>query len=682
MYAMGFRTQARYGVEIIMLKDRDDEHDGGYTLEPTTPTHPLYTDHPLLFAYLAPHAMEEELISDVSPKRDLLAEHETEYKAELLRLLAEQPPAVTATPADRMRWAAEHMKMVGQQLTVKYRKTPGKKYMHYPRRIQKLHDKLRGLTPRGPDETSEQLKKRVTRAMTIWLHKRLDKVQQTRDQKFDSDAKRTYHMLMKPPATNGRVIEEEACGGYYTKAEDRDECARRVIGSQWKAPPNASLRADPRLDEEWQKYVRADPQDTLEGIGTPVTKEEITEAYKHMSKGKATQHDCISKELMEIIPDAYMDMFVEYVGHAFNTGHTEVQEGQTDVVLLTKKLDKNANEITNKRPIALMKFVAKWLHAILAHRIQTRVHHLANYGFQPGRSTMAAVRKIIALIEHAQLTKRPIHLLTVDLEKSYDSVPYELIKRVLRAHNCPDRIIHLILETHTNRALHFKIDKHIGHALTPERGVAQGSPLSCILFVMCIQPLLLRLKDQTIGLWGVEDDVAYVDDVTLITGTATQLEIKWATVRSFETWTKMRINLNKCEYDTTEPSPAKWAHLPGVTHMRWSDNPEEAVRILGFWEKITGERKEQLDKIQTSIRLVSLSLKRKLMSPAIATGIINQILTSRLNYTAQLHEMPSATRHAIQSEINQLARHQFGLCVCVCVWLTSAHAGCAPRGAY
>lgn len=315
-----------------------------------------------------------------------------------------------------------------------------------------------------------------------------------------------------------------------------------------------------------------------------------------------------------------------------------------------KKADQNHQEITNKRPIALVKFVTKWLQAILAHRIQKKLVHLANYGFQPEKSTASAMRKILALIEHADLTNIPIHMLTVDIEKAYDTVPYALIELMLNAYKCPEKVVKLIMSMHTQRALHFKLNGVIGEPLTPEKGVAQGSPLSCILFVLCMQPLLLRLRDQTTGLWGAEDDAAYVDDLTLVTGSASQLETKWAIVRAYETWTHMKVNINKCEYDTTEDNPLKWACIPEIKKMCHAGQPDDAIRILGFWTNAVGDRTDQLHKITNSIRVLTQFAKRKMLSPAITKGIVNQILNSRLNY------------------------------VCVCVCVDNPIAGVRPSG--
>ena len=251
-------------------------------------------------------------------------------------------------------------------------------------------------------------------------------------------------------------------------------------------------------------------------------------------------------------------------------------------------------------------------------------------------------------------------MLTIDIEKAYDTVPFALIQHMLTQYNCPPQTLKLIMEMHTKRALRFKIEGHIGLPIKPQRGVAQGSPLSCILFVLCMQPLLKRLQTTGSGLWGLKDDVAYVDDLTLLAPTASDLEQKWGVVREFEQWSGMRINIAKCEYDTTEVDPEKWATLPGVKNMRAQEKDANAVRVLGFWLNASGDREDQIQKIVTSIRIATHHMKRKLISPAIAKGIINMILSARLNYTAQNNEIPLAAQKQIKDACQTLAKQQYG----------------------
>ena len=69
-------------------------------------------------------------------------------------------------------------------------------------------------------------------------------------------------------------------------------------------------------------------------------KEEIMAAFKKTGKGKATHSDSISKELIELMPEEAIQIMVEYIQHVFKTGEVDEEEGDTEVILLIKKLDK------------------------------------------------------------------------------------------------------------------------------------------------------------------------------------------------------------------------------------------------------------------------------------------------------------------------------------------------------
>ncbi|HEY9758904.1 MAG TPA: reverse transcriptase family protein, partial [Oculatellaceae cyanobacterium] len=455
------------------------------------------------------------------------------------------------------------------------------------------------------------------------------------------------------------TIQEQATGTEYTKHTDKDTLVRRIIGRIWTQSPKAPKQFENER-AKWDKYANPHPADKLTNIGSPPTMEEVERAYKRMGLGKATHSDGISKELLELAPREYKRLFAEYVIESVSKGKVYYEEGDTEVVLLVKKQNAPSNEVTNLRPISLVKFVTKWTMNVITHRIQERVQHLDNYGFQKQRSTAAAVRKITAILENARLKGIPAHMLTVDIEKAYDTVPYELMDYILCKYECPQHIRTLILDAHRKRAIKFKINGVLGDIINPERGVAQGSPLSCILFVMCMQPLLTRLQHETSGIVGKNDDTAYVDDLSLLAPSAEELNKKWKIVQEFEEWTSMHANKGKCEYDTTEPDKTKWLSIAGVKNMREEQN-QYTMRILGYWMNTVGEREDQLNKIVTSMRITANLMRRKLISPQIARGVLNLIMSTRLQYVAQLHYIPHKSIKQMERACNILAKSQFGL---------------------
>ena len=509
--AQGYRLEAQAGVEVVMLKSQVKACSSMRCSEVCESTNELFTDHPLLSVVL-PHTQSNDAHTvDTRINTDLIAAHGEEFLATLQQAFERSGPllqdmSVTA----KMRWAAQQMAEVGHSLTLQHTKPQGVKLMQFPRRIQKLHDKLRGKLPLGPGDTLTRLRKTVRRVTDNWHRRQFERTLTRRDAGYDTDMKRTFRQLTAPPRESMQALEEADRATQHHTAAARDDCARRRIGSLWSTGPGVD-RETIATNKEWLPFTAAETANMLQGMDGPVTKEEINGAFEKMGTGKATQSDHISKELLLLAPPDYKQMFAAYVQHTLETGHVDEEEGMTDVVLLTKKPNVSAQEITNKRPISLVKFVTKWVQTILAHRIQTRMQQLDNYGFQKQRSTAAAVRKITAILENARLRGIPAHMLTIDIEKAYDTVPFELIEHMLHTHGCPPKTLRLIMEMHVKRSLRFKIEGHIGSPIAPKRGVAQGSPLSCILFVLCMQPLMKRLQQTARGVWGPHDDAAYVD---------------------------------------------------------------------------------------------------------------------------------------------------------------------------
>ena len=174
--AQGFRTLARYGVEILMAKIQAGTTSGGYSTDVTRPDHELFTDHPMLFGEIPTIANVEAIDNDIPPDRTIIQAHADEFTELLDTKYSEAAPTLEAlTATEQMRWATQAIKEAGQELTRKYKRKAGAQYMFYPKKISKMHDKLRGRIPLEPGESKNQLRRRVVKATSIWKHRMMEK---------------------------------------------------------------------------------------------------------------------------------------------------------------------------------------------------------------------------------------------------------------------------------------------------------------------------------------------------------------------------------------------------------------------------------------------------------------------------------------------------------------------------
>ena len=106
------------------------------------------------------------------------------------------------------------------------------------------------------------------------------------------------------------------------------------------------------------------------------------------------------------------------------------------------------------------------------------------------------IQVVQEIIQHARLNKKTVHITWFDLADAFGSVSHELIPLVLAHYNLPENIIHYIVD------LYSKLE---GRVVTPDwetdvfqfkRGVFQGDPYSCVIFLVVFNPIIQYIKQQ------------------------------------------------------------------------------------------------------------------------------------------------------------------------------------------
>ena len=111
-------------------------------------------------------------------------------------------------------------------------------------------------------------------------------------------------------------------------------------------------------------------------------------------------------------------------------------------------------------------------------------------GFKAGRSTVDRIFCLRQLIQKKMAVYHPLHLLFVDLEKAYDSVPLENLWKALEHYNIWKSIIKAIERLYENSVSKIKIGKQLSSGFYITNGLRQGCSLSPTLFKICIQKAL------------------------------------------------------------------------------------------------------------------------------------------------------------------------------------------------
>nr|XP_039270047.1 secreted RxLR effector protein 78-like [Styela clava] len=112
-------------------------------------------------------------------------------------------------------------------------------------------------------------------------------------------------------------------------------------------------------------------------------------------------------------------------------------------------------------------------------------------------------------------------LLSLDLNKAFDSVDLEYLFCVLHKFGFKEKFINVLRTLYTESETRVLMNGYLSQAVTLERGVRQGDPLSLYTFIIAIEPLLIA-KNAHKSINGIMiphnqeiKHLSYADDITL-----------------------------------------------------------------------------------------------------------------------------------------------------------------------
>ena len=196
-------------------------------------------------------------------------------------------------------------------------------------------------------------------------------------------------------------------------------------------------------------------------------------------------------------------------------------------IKLIPKAGKDLKRLTNWRPITLSNCDHKLLTKAYAKRLCEKVASRINGGqtaYLKNRLINDNIRALLSTINLTNLENATKGLLVaLDAKKAFDSVSHAYIEKCLISFGCR-KFVPIFKTLYSD----LKTDIIINGKITPgfkiNRGVKQGDALSCILFIMCMEPLLRNIENNprieaiaSVTLNGSIPKVfAYADDVNCV----------------------------------------------------------------------------------------------------------------------------------------------------------------------
>ena len=184
------------------------------------------------------------------------------------------------------------------------------------------------------------------------------------------------------------------------------------------------------------------------------------------------------------------------VHSAFSSQELSTSQRQAVIKLIEKK-DRDKRLIQNWRPISLLNIDSKLITKALAARLKNVLPTLISSNqtaYVKNRFISEGGRLIYDILEMSDLLQEEGYLLTVDIEKAFDSVEHPFLIAVLEKYGFGKdflKWIKIILKNQESCIInggettkYFKL----------ERGTRQGDPISAYLFILVLEILFIIIK--------------------------------------------------------------------------------------------------------------------------------------------------------------------------------------------
>jgi hypothetical protein len=292
--------------------------------------------------------------------------------------------------------------------------------------------------------------------------------------------------------------------------------------STWEYYAGSDARLDHILNvDAWQKCEAnlEEPEDAKISIKEDEPdRAELDEAINKLKPGKS----CAGIMPPEFIKqcDPVKDIILNAI-QRFWRGERVGYRWMTAEIKLVHKKGKRQNP-ANYRPIALLNVVENLVSRIIYNRMIKKIPQMLDHkqvGFLPGKSGRSAVYQLLRAKEEAEAKREKRFFVFVDFQKAFDSLNHDTMLSVLKKMGCPDKVLEVLNNIYSSAEakLKFGPDDH-SEPMKHERGIRQGSALSPLLFITCLDWAMKRTEEALSEL-GIPKRrwhwLAYADDIVI-----------------------------------------------------------------------------------------------------------------------------------------------------------------------
>ena len=386
-------------------------------------------------------------------------------------------------------------------------------------------------------------------------------------------------------------------------------------------PPDEYLSKLPKLNTDNTEY-----------LGGQIDADDIELALKQMVNNKSPGPDGLTKEFYTAFSKELIPILTEVFALIYESGTLCPSQKLSYISLLCK----NVNEsqfCKNYRPISLLNVDYKIIAKVLSNRLRlclSDIIHPDQTCSVPGRSIFDnchLIRDIITDI-NSNANNTGI-LLSTDQEKAFDRVDHSYLLLILRKFGFTDDFIRWISILYNNIHSSVIVNNHVSDAFCVERSVRQGCPLSPLLYIICLEPVLQTIREDPkikgVPIPGTKEDCktsAYADDCKFFVKNQESAEQILLHFNNFGKFSGAKLSQNKSEgmflgrwrFRKDTPLGINWVSQMTIFGIKYGDVSEDDI-----WYPLYKKIEKCLNLFQT--RQLSMYGKAKLINTMVLSKL-------------------------------------------------------------